>query len=968
MGSNSSLPTSKSRKFEVRQDVAEAIRLILYTLDSVADGVPVPGVKVCFSILQWMWEANDMAFENEEELEELSKYLDGFREALTFKGPGSVIQSELSRRIENTFAEFDQNQEEIRSAQDRHWLSKRLHAEEDAIFIRKMFRKVKAIAEWFQLAAIRNIEEAVQKQAQELLASRLPLAKTAHWNTADCDECLEGTRANILDTMESWMLDVASPQVFWIKGFAGKGKSTITKSLARRADEKHVLGGSFFCFRNDTVRRNPKYIIPTLAEQLCTHFPECSQRFYEAIEKNPGVGLHSLADQFALLIRHPFEAAIAASSHSTLLVIDALDEIDEHPTQPSAFVSALLTDVRTIPRMKLLISSRPEYPIRTELHPLISNGRAIFLDLNEVPRKDVDKDIDQYLRSYLHTKLHFSTDIIEDNSYDIQNLVQRSSQLFIFASTAAKTIDSEGDLHEQLSNVAAITSIDDLYSAILRPTLISAEICRLLGVIVILRQPLSVNALAKLLELQPARIRQFLNSFHSVLSVPPIGDEESPIRIIHTSFRDFLMDPARCSISKFQQMIDTLQVELSLRVFIVLKELDVLELDSDYLIHSDLPSSLQQQAHVDYACHFWADHLSSISQSEVPQRILDSFRAFVWTQRWRWRAYLLNQDDAVHPAQIWTTAKAWYDMLPQTRGRTTLDFYLNGFLAQTYMERADVLGRLDDCDVALTAFRETLASTVKVPLHERCELLSSFAGALQIYDGQTGTVAHLEERQRVLDGALRLATFKPTRAKLLCAQGIMMSDRYFRQSNDPADLDKSILLRQEACSLHPGHPLYLDSLGSAFLSRYRANEDASDLHAATRALRDALGNSRERGYHVSSPIAVRFRLASALLLHYRLSKNVRFLKEALDLARQAVTRSLPAHRFLVCASYYLTDALRETYLVERHKDTRVAILRETIEVACHALTVGQPRDWERDDLQMWLSDAREEKKRLEYGN
>ncbi|KAL4998915.1 hypothetical protein BDV10DRAFT_166039, partial [Aspergillus recurvatus] len=61
----------------------------------------------------------------------------------------------------------------------------------------------------------------------------------------------------------------------------------------------------------------------------------------------------------------------------------------------------------------------------------------------------------------------------------------------------------------------------------------------IVGVIILLATPLSVIALEQLTGISMEIISNRLNRFHSVLNIPEDLDE--PVRILHLSFRDFLV-------------------------------------------------------------------------------------------------------------------------------------------------------------------------------------------------------------------------------------------------------------------------------------------------------------------------------------------------------------------------------------------------------------------------------------------
>ncbi|PYH79676.1 hypothetical protein BO82DRAFT_403998 [Aspergillus uvarum CBS 121591] len=95
---------------------------------------------------------------------------------------------------------------------------------------------------------------------QLLEDSHLPYVKDARFNSiADSEEspyCLENTRVQILEGIDHWANDRDGPCIFWMSGLAGTGKSTIARTVARKYDDEHRLGASFFfsVLHSDTKR------------------------------------------------------------------------------------------------------------------------------------------------------------------------------------------------------------------------------------------------------------------------------------------------------------------------------------------------------------------------------------------------------------------------------------------------------------------------------------------------------------------------------------------------------------------------------------------------------------------------------------------------------------------------------------------------------------------------------------------
>jgi hypothetical protein len=118
--------------------------------------------------------------------------------------------------------------------------------------------------------------------------------------------------------------------------------------------------------------------------------------------------------------------------------------------------------------------------------------------------------------------------------------------------------DPKSRLAELLADQAKyISRMDKIYLPILTRLLDSEdnnkseqqrllhEFQTIVGVIILLSAPLSINALSLFLGIGSDQISNRLDSFQSVLSIP--GNRDQPIRILHLSFQGFLVQ----SKSKF---------------------------------------------------------------------------------------------------------------------------------------------------------------------------------------------------------------------------------------------------------------------------------------------------------------------------------------------------------------------------------------------------------------------------------
>jgi hypothetical protein len=228
----------------------------------------------------------------------------------------------------------------------------------------------------------------------------------------------------------------------------------------------------------------------------------------------------------------------------------------------------------------------------------------------------------------------------------VDALAHLSSGLFIFAATAAKFIqdphynDPQGQLAHILGAIGAVDSsphklLDQLYLQVLNNAFpdISLEFAsRLkvaLGSIVLLQSPLSPLDLNQLLRPRiPLHIT--LQHLHSVVIFP--ATQGQVIRVIHPSFYDFLVDPARCLNPKFlvhPEMQHSLLAQACLNALKMLKR-DICEIKQPWKVHNEvenLPELVQQHISpvLQYACRHWAMHLS---HALLADGLLNSLKEF----------------------------------------------------------------------------------------------------------------------------------------------------------------------------------------------------------------------------------------------------------------------------------------------------------------------------------------------------
>ena len=444
--------------------------------------------------------------------------------------------------------------------------------------------------------------------------------------------CLPDTRIDVLRQITIWAEGPHEKCIFWLNGMAGTGKSTIARTIARKYYELGHLGASFFFSRGNGDLSHAGKFFTSIAVQLA-RFPPLKGYICEAIKEHRGIAHQAFCDQWKQLVFRPLSMLVANEPLSPLvLVVDALDEC-ESKVEVQAILQ-LLAEARYLGGMlRVLVTSRPETPIRLGFQDIPTAEHRDFI-LHNISQSVIEHD--------LTTFLHHELAIIKRNhgfasdwpgQQTIALLVQKAGGLFIWAATACRFVSSGPRfakrrlsliLQGDSSWMSAERKLDEIYLTILAHSVggeynerekeeLYGMFKLIVGSIVITFEALSADTLAKILNTSKEEVDQTLHDLHSLLEV--LESQEYPIRLLHPSFRDFLLDKQRCKDQQF--WVDEKEAHRILAV-------SCLRLMSEHLkrdicgLHS--PDTLATEVHDDqitkclpkelqYACRYWVEHL-----------------------------------------------------------------------------------------------------------------------------------------------------------------------------------------------------------------------------------------------------------------------------------------------------------------------------------------------------------------------
>jgi hypothetical protein len=374
---------------------------------------------------------------------------------------------------------------------------------------------------------------------------------------------MRGTRVSLLDILWHWSRDFSAPRIFWLDGMAGTGKSAVARSTCQFLSENSLLGGSFFVSRSDESRSNVRRVLPTLAWDLAHQDSRYREGLLKVLGGVPDVADYAIEKQVRYLLEVPFSVRSNENEQPfRVFVIDALDECaDSKDTK--LLLEKLLSISLQLP-VKFLITSRPEPHIRSRFATSQSQVHRT-LRLPDIERDIVEADISLYFTTRLRA-IRSSSDNPEmfpsewPASRDIQTLTRLAGKLFIYAFTAVHYI--EYNHVERLETLTKLTVDDDgelfygpldtIYNHVLSAAL-DPKRCRkdeisrtkqILAAVLVVREPLRLSDLAKLIRVAPHNIRVNLERIHAVVCVPSPG-RDGVIATFHKSFVDFLTTPGR---------------------------------------------------------------------------------------------------------------------------------------------------------------------------------------------------------------------------------------------------------------------------------------------------------------------------------------------------------------------------------------------------------------------------------------
>ncbi|KAG8733014.1 hypothetical protein FRC11_009288 [Ceratobasidium sp. 423] len=478
--------------------------------------------------------------------------------------------------------------------------------------------------------------------------------------------CTEGTRIEVLAGLDHWLYYSSLSSIYWMNGMAGTGKTTIASTFCEQVETRKLLAASFFCTRTSAECRIATRIIPTIAYQLARYSIPYRSALCEILGQNPDTGSKNVSKQFEQLLKEPLQQVKDAMPEHLLVVIDALDECDDRDGV-ELILDMLLRYAPQVP-LRFLITSRPEPEIYDRL---IHSKSREAIHLHDIEKSLVRADIELYLNEELA--------FLPPRPAEIEQLVERSGTLFIYAATLVRYIRSgRADPQKRLQLVLSMTSeskatkknshIDALYTAVLKSALSEYEMgvgetedmWAVLRTVLSSQEPISIETVATLAGIDDQKRVEY--ALHPLRSVLHQSEETGLVSTLHASFPDFMFSSERsgsyhCDVVEHSRL-------LAQRCFLVMKErlrFNICDLMTSFLPDvkvEDLKVRVEKKISptLAYACRYWASHLASAPRSDILEIMLDEFlsRNFLF-----WMEVLSLRQELTMGVETFLKAKQW---------------------------------------------------------------------------------------------------------------------------------------------------------------------------------------------------------------------------------------------------------------------------------------------------------------------
>jgi len=502
--------------------------------------------------------------------------------------------------------------------------------------------------------------------------SNLPGARLSEVKWDASFGCLSGTRTGLLDEILDW-IRTGSESILWLSGALGTGKSAVTNSLAEKLDHMKLLG-AFFRFSRSIQGITPKHLFGSIAFQMALVNRSYEEAVLAALTQYRSFDSQSLDFQAEHLILQPL--AKLEFGCKIVIIIEALDEsgTDEAIAglaNRSALVKCIVTKFGKLPSfVKIIITARNEGSIQNSF---VNKSFIIEKRMDQV--MDAGSDIITYFGYQFKQIRNDHPTLSEDwpGKKKETQLVDAADNLFVWAVVACSLI--QDDPYAQLDMLLKLdfrlqdgARLEKLYAHILETNYITRDIQNwhyVVGTIVVLQKPLTVQSIDSLLGLSITDYSKTLITGHSITlsssklilkKMLPLMKNQldaDPVQLLHKSVYDFLMHEAKVP---FRIDIRTQNLVLAMQCLQHMNQnlkCNICDMKDTALLNSEISEPVEYYIpeSVQYACCFFFNHLESGSV-RMNQEFCKTINTFIQEHILHWIEVMSWLEKIGHAAKV----------------------------------------------------------------------------------------------------------------------------------------------------------------------------------------------------------------------------------------------------------------------------------------------------------------------------
>ena len=476
------------------------------------------------------------------------------------------------------------------------------------------------------------------------------------------ERCMPGTREDVLTLIKSWLDDLNGPNIFWLSGSPGSGKTTIASSVVADFD---CFSGQFFFHRDEAELRDPDNLWRHIALDLSLGSNHLRKFMAQALEtQKANIRGLDISMQFEHLIAKPLWQVFGTSVKPLLIVVDALDECDSY----EKLLPSLVSWSHLSKSLKLLITSRHYHKIQSRLRSV-----SVHHSLNT--GHEVSTQTSDDLEKYFVTRFSEVTGLPPKwpGPAKVSFLVRKAAGLFVWAKSAMDFIlCSGGDPEERLNIISAdsgegIDDVDSLYHQVISVALQGLRkpeksgLKLVLGSIIIAKNPLRIKDLTELLGVKDAWLNSIIGQLSPILSISIM----SYLHVCHQSVTDFLLDSERSKDLWVDPQFYSLHFAGScLKLMNAKLQFNFFGLKTSYVLNKDIPElddhiEKVKSTALDHASYFWASYLQKDCDNKLQLEVQEAVEKFLMVHLLHWLEIMSLMGTVNHAAHLLLSAANW---------------------------------------------------------------------------------------------------------------------------------------------------------------------------------------------------------------------------------------------------------------------------------------------------------------------